>query len=103
MIMGEVLSVWKYVKVDDTWRYKAAIEDNGRVVPNMARVRGQVEFHHSTKRVPITFAAVAEGSNWRLCLPARRKRENGCLGRLLRGSEIGYKRWHNESEDNRGE
>ena len=39
------MSVWKYVKVDGKWRYKAAIEDNGKIVANMVRVRGQVEFH----------------------------------------------------------
>jgi len=39
------MSVWKYVKVDGVWRYKAAIEDKGKIVPNMVRVSGQVEFH----------------------------------------------------------
>jgi hypothetical protein len=45
MITGEAMSVWKYVKVDGAWRYKAAIEDKGKIVPNMVRVKGQVEFH----------------------------------------------------------
>jgi hypothetical protein len=39
------MSVWKYVKVDGAWRYKAAIENKGKIVPNMVRVNGQVEFH----------------------------------------------------------
>ena len=39
------MSVWKYVKVDGAWRYKAAIEDKGKIIPNMVRVDGKVEFH----------------------------------------------------------
>lgn len=39
------MSVWKYVKVDGAWRYKAAIETKGKIVPNMVRVNGKVEYH----------------------------------------------------------
>jgi hypothetical protein len=39
------MSVWKYVKVKGAWRYKAAIEDKGKIIPNMVRVDGKVEFH----------------------------------------------------------
>ncbi len=39
------MSVWKYVKVHGTWHYKAAIEDKGKIIPNMVRVDGKVEFH----------------------------------------------------------
>ncbi len=39
------MSVWKYVKVNGAWRYKAAIEDKGKIIPNMVRVNGHVEFH----------------------------------------------------------
>jgi integrase len=39
------MSVWKYVKVDGVWRYKRAIEDKGKIIPNMVRVDGKVEFH----------------------------------------------------------
>jgi hypothetical protein len=39
------MSVWKYVKVDGARRYKAAIEDKSKILPNMVRVNGQVEFH----------------------------------------------------------
>jgi hypothetical protein len=33
------MSVWKYVKVKGAWRYKAAIEDKGKIIPNMVRGR----------------------------------------------------------------
>jgi hypothetical protein len=39
------MNVWKYVKVDSAGRYKAAIENRGKIVPNMMRVNGPVEFH----------------------------------------------------------
>jgi hypothetical protein len=39
------MSVWKYVKVNGAWRYKAAIEDKGKIIPNMVRVDGKVEVH----------------------------------------------------------
>jgi len=39
------MSVWKYVKVNGAGRYKAAIEDKGKIIPNMVRVDGKVEFH----------------------------------------------------------
>ena len=39
------MSVWKYVKVHGTWHYKAAIEDKGKIIPNMVRVDGKVEFY----------------------------------------------------------
>jgi len=33
--MGDIVSVWKYVKVEGVWRYKDAIEDKGKLLPNM--------------------------------------------------------------------
>jgi len=39
------MSVWKYVKVHGTGHYKAAIEDKGKIIPNMVRVDGKVEFN----------------------------------------------------------
>ena len=39
------MSVWKYVKVNGVWRYKAAIELKGKIAPNMVRVNDQVELH----------------------------------------------------------
>jgi hypothetical protein len=37
------MSVWKYVKVNGAWRYKAAIEDKGKIIPNMVRVDGKLQ------------------------------------------------------------
>lgn len=51
------MSVWKYVKVDGAWRYKAAIEAKGKIVPNMVRVNGW----SSTRKGPTIFAAVGDG------------------------------------------
>jgi hypothetical protein len=42
------MSVWKYVQVKGAWRYKAAIEDKGKIIPNMVRVDGKVEFHEES-------------------------------------------------------
>jgi hypothetical protein len=55
---GGLMSVWKYVKVEGVWRYKAAIEDKGKLLPNMVRVNGKWSF---TRKALTTSAAVGNG------------------------------------------
>src|ERR1035437_2354620 len=39
------MTIWKYVKVGGAWRYKAAVEIDGKLMPNMVRVDGKPEVH----------------------------------------------------------
>jgi hypothetical protein len=43
--MGSVISIWKYVKISGTWRYKAAVMDRGVPVANIVLVDERSEYH----------------------------------------------------------